>query len=334
MQLEYRILWFEDQPGANIKPYEDNIRNGLVRLGFEPKITMWSGGADPMANLPPQQQVDIVLMDWKLGGSLDGADLSRKVRMVYRDTDIVFYSSEPAQTLRELIFKQNIDGVYCCNRTGLSDRTLGIIRAQMRKILDLNHMRGIVMAVTSDLDHAMIECLDVVQQVAYPGAADAFAAAIGVQIADGLRSKATEIEELGRKGKLKRLLKEPAFGPAMRLVSLRAELQKLADRINETDLLERLGQYHEDVITPRNDFAHRRTVISGELLTLEGRAQPFNQESMIALRLRLLTHADNLRALLSLLREMATVAGQPGLAGGIAAVERAVEQVEGAAGRV
>ena len=328
MQLEYRILWFEDQPGANIKPYEDNIRSGLVRLGFEPKITMWSSGPDPMADLPAQQQVDIVLMDWKLGGGLDGADLSRRVRLVYKDTDIVFYSSEPAKTLRELIFKQDIDGVYCCNRTGLVDRTLGIVRAQMRKILDLNHMRGIVMAATSDLDHTLVECLDVVQQIAYPGGAGDFTLAIGAEIAENLRKKAAEIEEMGKKGKLNKLLKEPAFGSAMRLATLRAELQKLATRISEADLLDKLGLYHEDVITPRNDFAHKRAVVNNGVLTLEGRDQPFNQESMIALRLRLLTHSDNLRALLSLLREMVESSGTLELAGEIAAVSQAVEQVE------
>jgi CheY-like chemotaxis protein len=333
MQLEYRILWFEDQP-ANVRPFEDNIRSGLARLGFEPKVamrTVVAGGLDPMADLPTQRDVDLVLMDWKLGGEHDGATLARQIRQVFIDTDIVFYSSEAPKTLRKLIFDQDIDGVYCCHRTSLSDRTLGLIRAQMRKVLDLNHMRGIVMAATSDLDHAMIECLDVVHKVAYPGDGGTFAAMISTQVAAGLRRKAEEIEGLGRRGKLEKLLKDPNFGSAMRLAALQAELQKFAERITEAHLLEKLGAYLTEVITPRNDFAHRRAVVVGDQLRLEGREEFFNQESMIALRLRLLNHSENLRALLSLLREMAAAAGEQGLASQVAAVQRVVDQVEEAA---
>ncbi len=60
----------------------------------------------------------------------------------FQHTDIVFYSSEPPKTLRELIFKKDIDGVFCANRDHLSDRANGIIQGQLRRILDLNHMRA------------------------------------------------------------------------------------------------------------------------------------------------------------------------------------------------
>jgi len=330
MQLAYRILWFEDQPN-NVRFSNENICEGIRELGFEPLVTIRevvTGGPDPMAGLPPERDVDLVLMDWKLGGGYDGAQLARRIRLIFSDTDIVFYSSEAPNTLRRLIFNQDIDGVFCCRRDDLSTRTLDIIRAQLRKILDLNHMRGIVMAATSDLDHAMIECLEVVHKVVYPHDAADFANMISAQIAGGLRKKASEIEGLGRNGRIEKLIRDPGFGAAMRLGALRDELEKLADRITKSHLLEKLGAYASEVITPRNDFAHKRAVVVGDQLTLEGREEPFNQESMIALRLRLLAHSENLRDLLSLLQEMATAAGEPGLAGQVAAVQRAVERAE------
>lgn len=335
MKLEYRILWFDDQP-ANNKPYEDTIRNSLARLGFEPQIDLRvvvAGCSDPLSNLPAQHDVDLVLMDWKLGGGHDGATLARRLRQTFRDTDIVFYSSEVPKNLRKLIFEQDIDGVYCFHRTNLTERTMGLIRAQMRKVLDLNHMRGIVMAATSDLDQAMIQCLEVVQSVVYPNAAEAFAASIGAQVAESLRKKADDIDKLVTKGKLQKLLHEPAFGAALRLTVLQAEIKKLADRINEVHLLESLSRYHADVITPRNDFAHRRAVIQAGKLTLEGRTEPFDQDGMIALRLKLLSHSENLKALLSLLREMAGAAGEPALAAKIADVQQVIEE-SGRAGEV
>lgn len=335
MQLDYRILWFDDQPD-NINPSVERVRGMIARLGFEPKVELRIITAevqDPLANLPDQSEVDLVLMDWKLGGGHDGADLARKLRRTFQHTDIVFYSSEATKTLRELIFKQDIDGVFCANRDALSDRAIGIIQGQLRRVLDLNHMRGIVMAATSDLDLGMVDCLELVQKVLYAreGGEAGYAVEIAGRISKSLRSKADDIDSLGKKGKLSKLLKEPSFGAALRLQLLQEEVGKLADKLTESHVVEGLGKYHEEVITPRNDFAHRKAELKDGKLHLEGRDQPLDHESMKALRLRLLQHADNLRGLLSTLREMAGAAGEPELAKEIAVVEAAVEQAAEAA---
>ena len=184
MRLDYKILWFEDQP-SNIAPSVANIKNELEALGFIPNIDLRvvDGRRDPLEDLPPQRDVDLVLMDYMLGGGYDGASLSKRVRQVFKYTDIVFYSSEAQSRLRKHIFDQGLDGVHCCHRENLSDDTLSFVHTQMRKVLDLNHMRGIVMATTSDLDHAMIDCLGVVHELAYPGNANAFATSISTNSA-------------------------------------------------------------------------------------------------------------------------------------------------------
>ena len=307
MRLEYRILWFDDQP-ANTRYHRDRISSALSRFGFDPRIetpNIPPVGSDPFAGLPSAHEVDLILMDWKLGGGQNGAALARSLRQSFRDTDIVFYSSETPHRLRELIFQQEIDGVHCFGRTTLCDRTIGLIKSQMRKVMDLNHMRGIVMAATSDLDQDMIACLEVLQAVSYPDEPAAFAADISEKVSYALRRKAEEVDRMGRNGRLAKLLHEPSFGSAMRLAVLQAEMAKLGARINEAHLLEGLGRYQGEVIGPRNDFAHRRAVVEAGRLVLEGREQVFDQDSMATLRLTLLNHADNLRALLSLLREMA-----------------------------
>ncbi|MER9723701.1 MULTISPECIES: hypothetical protein [unclassified Mesorhizobium] len=333
MQLDYRILWFDDQQQA-IRPFVDRVSGIISRLGFEPRIELriiTADVADPLSGLPAQSNVDLVLMDWKLGGDHDGADLARRLRRSFHHTDIIFYSSEPAKTLRELIFKQDIDGVFCCNREHLGDRASGIIQGQLQRILDLNHMRGIVMAATSDLDQGMVSCLEVVQKIVYSDDGAGFAASVAEQVAGSLRKKADEIEILGKKGKVAKLLREPAFGPALRLQILREEVAKLADRVTEPHLIEHLSSYHEEVITPRNDFAHRKAEIKDGKLILEGRDQALDQESMKALRLRLLKHSDNLQGLLTLLGDLANVAGEPKLAEQIAAVEAVVSNAVDAA---
>lgn len=335
MQLDYRVLWFDDQE-QTIGHSVERVRGMISRLGFEPKIDLriiTADVEDPLASLPDQSEIDLVLMDWKLGGGHDGAELARKLRRTFQHTDIVFYSSEAPKTLRELIFNKDIDGVFCANRDHLSDRAIGIINGQLRRVLDLNHMRGIVMAATSDLDQGMVDCLEVVQKILYTGdtAATGYASEIAGRISKALRSKADEIDGLGKKGKVSKLLREPSLGPALRLQLLQEEVAKLADKLTEPHVVEGLGKYHEEVITPRNDLAHRKAQLKDGKLHLEGRGQPFDQDSMRALRLRLLEQADNLRGLLTTLHELAGAAGEPELAKEIAAVEEAVEEAAEAA---
>ncbi|WP_426136597.1 hypothetical protein [Pseudomonas sp. PWP3-1b2] len=306
MHLDYRILWFEDQI-ENIRPYQANISSAISRLGFNPRTEtreVIAGAKDPLADLPSSRDIDLVIMDFKLGGGYDGASLAKRLKITYRDTDMIFYSSESARTLRRLIFEQDIDGVFCFHRTTLSDRTIGLVQSQLRKMLDLNHMRGIVMAATSDLDQAMIECLEKIQMLIKPDDKDEFIREVGGKISDSLRSKADQIEKLVSKGRLDKLLREPSFGAALRLSVLQDEIAKISDKISEVHLLERLALYRDDVIGPRNDFAHRRAVLENNQLVLEGRDQPFTQDSMITLRLKLLSHFDNLSGLISLLAEL------------------------------
>lgn len=329
MKLEYHVLWFDDQEQA-IRPFVDRVQSIITRLGFEPKIDLRIITADienPLVSIPSVQDVDLVLMDWKLGGTHDGAVIARRLRQSYRDTDIVFYSSESSAKLRQLIFEQGIDGVFCANRTGLSDRAGGIVNAQLRRVLDLNHMRGIVMAATSDLDLAMIDILHVLQRILHPGdGAAGFAANIAERVSRSLSKKADEVAGFGRKGRLDKLLREPAFGSSLRLEILLEEMAKLADRIGEPHLVERLGQYKDDVIGPRNDFAHRKAQIINGKLVLEGREAPLDQEAMKALRLRLLDHSDNLRSLFSLLGEIAEATCAVELKDDIAAIDNLVAE--------
>lgn len=333
MRLDYKLLWFDDQL-QQITPFTARIASAISRLGFEPHIDLRIVTGDvenPLADIPSQNDVDLVLMDYKLGGQHNGAELAKQIRRSYRDTDIIFYSSEPASTLRRLIFDKGIDGVFCSSRVDLTDRATGVINGQLRRILDLNHMRGIVMAATSDLDHAMIECLEMVQAIVYAGDSKEFALGVSTKIADAMRSKAKQIEELGQKGKTSKLLREPSFGAALRLSVLTEEIAKLAAQIREPYRIDQLASYHTDVITPRNDFAHRKAAVIDGVLVLEGRTEPLNHETLKAMRLRLLEHSDNFGGLLSLLRELADASGEKAVSENVAIIENTMEQVTASA---
>ncbi|WP_286074813.1 hypothetical protein [Stenotrophomonas sp. 59] len=316
MKLEYRMLWFDDQR-SSIEPAIKRIEAIISRLGFQPHVDLrivQAGMEDPLAGIPDEDDVDLVMMDWKLGGQHDGAKLTRRLRQKYRNTDVVFYSSETAKRLRELIFNEDIDGVYCCNRDQLGDRVSGIIQGQLRRVLDLDHMRGIVMAATSDLDHGMIECLEVIQRISYPDNKPKFAAIVSETITARMLSKIEDIRDFERKGRLDKLLRDPNFGATQRLEMLLSEIAKIGDQLSEPHLIEHLEVYQGEIISPRNDFAHRKAEKKNGKIFLQGREAHYDQEKMRELRLRLLKHSDNLGALLSMLANLAVAAGQPALA--------------------
>nr|WP_312392576.1 hypothetical protein [Stenotrophomonas geniculata] len=316
MKLEYRMLWFDDQR-SSIEPAIKRIEAIISRLGFQPHVDLRiveAGMEDPLAGIPDEDDVDLVMMDWKLGGQHDGAKLTRRLRQKYRNTDVVFYSSETAKRLRELIFNEDIDGVYCCNRDQLGDRVSGIIQGQLRRVLDLDHMRGIVMAATSDLDHGMIECLEVIQRISYPDNKPEFAAIVSETITARMLSKIEDIRDFERKGRLDKLLRDPNFGATQRLEMLLSEIAKIGDQLSEPHLIEHLEVYQGEIISPRNDFAHRKAEKKNGKIFLQGREAHYDQEKMRELRLRLLKHSDNLGALLSMLANLAVAAGQPALA--------------------
>lgn len=331
MKLEYRMLWFDDQK-SSIEHAIKRISGMISRLGFQPDIDLRivsADVADPLANIPDEDDVDLVMMDWKLGGPHDGAKLTRKLRQKYRNTDVVFYSSETAKKLRELIFKQDIDGVYCCKRDELGDRVSAIIHGQLRRVLDLDHMRGIVMAATSDLDHGIIDCLNVIQKISYPKDETGFAIVISESIASQMSKRIEKVRKLGAKGKFEELVRDPNFGSSQRLELLLKEIHKIADRVSETHLVEYLGVYQGEIISPRNDFAHRKAQKKDGKIFLEGRDIHYDQEKMREIRLLLLKHSDNLSALLSLLANLAEAAGEPSIAEQLSDAHEAISSAAG-----
>ena len=52
-----------------------------------------------------------------------------------------------------------MEGIYCAERENLPDEVIGVFELLIKKVLDLDHTRGIVMGATSDIDNTVNECL-------------------------------------------------------------------------------------------------------------------------------------------------------------------------------
>lgn len=162
MRLDFNVLWVDDQPnylGSLIVP----IKAHMEKEGFSFNPTQCTNICEVeklIAGDVFQDEIDLIMVDWDLGNEVKGQDVIERIRQVVRYKDVIFYSSlTSAAELRQLAFNQKLEGVYCASKEDLVEEVLGVFEALVKKVLDLDHTRGIVMGATSDIDHLVNTCL-------------------------------------------------------------------------------------------------------------------------------------------------------------------------------
>jgi len=165
MRLDFNVLWIDDQPD-HVQAQIKAISNEMENEGFNFHATQIKTVEEVKQHLADDvfnDEVDLILVDWDLGGSVQGQDVISEIRDSIRFKDVVFYSARTAPTdLRKLAFDAGVEGVYCASREDLRDEVIGVFESLVKKVLDLDHTRGIVMGATSDIDHMVSECLTVI----------------------------------------------------------------------------------------------------------------------------------------------------------------------------
>lgn len=160
MRLKFHILWFENEP-LWVEGKLDDVKEIVGENGFEwvePKICKkeqdFKGNYD---------DYDMILMDFKLvnGGKSGqtGGDIINKIRTQGSFTNILFYSQEGEDALRREVSSKNIDGVFCASREDFIDKFEKLFLTNIKKVEDVNNLRGIVMAETADLGQLKEEIL-------------------------------------------------------------------------------------------------------------------------------------------------------------------------------
>ena len=82
--------------------------------------------------------------------------LIERIRNLDINTEIVFYSTAAVGTLRDEVRERELDGVYCRGRNQITTEVIPIIDSTIRKVLDLENSRGLVMAELGELDRLIV----------------------------------------------------------------------------------------------------------------------------------------------------------------------------------
>jgi hypothetical protein len=162
MRLDFNVLWVEDQPD-HVDPQITPITRQMKDEGFNFRPFICRSMDEVRARIAKdvfQDEVDLLLVDYDLGGGVVGQDAIAEIRDVVPYKDVIFYSAmNSAEGLRKLAFDRGLEGVYCASRGELVDEVMGVFDSLVKKVLDIDHTRGIVMGATSDIDQMVNDCL-------------------------------------------------------------------------------------------------------------------------------------------------------------------------------
>lgn len=159
MNLDYKILWFEDESSSFVAK-QRLVKRVVEKLGFNfpaPQNEIDGSNIDKI-NF---ESFDLMLADLNLNNT-KGTILLEKIRGekgVY--TEVIFYSSKGESALREELKKHNIDGVYCADRSNddFIEKVEKVIQTTIKKVQDVNNIRGLVVAETIYLENRIEEIL-------------------------------------------------------------------------------------------------------------------------------------------------------------------------------
>ena len=153
MNLKYRILWIENAEDW-VESIEDQIQEYLEDLGFIYERKLIAKDDQDIS----YNDYDLILMDLNLADQPNGAELISIIRDLGVYTDVVFYSASGIDELRAKGREKELEGVFYSVRTpdtAFVNRVKAVIDATLKKVQDLNNLRGLVMAEVSELDALM-----------------------------------------------------------------------------------------------------------------------------------------------------------------------------------
>lgn len=152
MRIDYNILWIEDDQSwydTTLELFKDTLDD----QGFE-LIPQKCDNIDQIKKLIEQdglKKYDILLIDFTLKNSDSGDEIIKLVRDNSIYTDVLFYSSA-IENVTESMQKHGLEGVYTADRKELETKFEIVFNTTIKKVQEINSMRGLIVGETSDLD--------------------------------------------------------------------------------------------------------------------------------------------------------------------------------------
>lgn len=306
MRLDFNVLWVDDQPNY-LDAQIVAIKARMAEEGFSFNPTQCTNIGEVEALIAGdvfQDEIDLIMVDWDLGNEVKGQDVIERIRQVVRYKDVIFYSSlTPAADLRQLAFNQKLEGVYCASKGELVEEVLGVFEALVKKVLDLDHTRGIVMGATSDIDHLVNTCLATAHSKLDDAGKNEFIGEALQRIADKVKNVSKQGDKIKNAPSVDALFKSHILFTSddrLRMLAAILEMDAFVTHASARDTIE---TYRTGVVQKRNTLGHMVLAPEGKPQAVETTEGNFvSLDEMRNLRKLILDLREDFRALADALR--------------------------------
>lgn len=304
MRLDFNVLWVDDQPQA-VQSQRESIERQIRKEGFRLQVEFATSLLDAEKLLSSDifgDHIDLVLMDYDLGVGGKGDEGLGIIRKIFPFKDVIFYSSAAADLPEKVAnayvqgSSAHVQGIYCSTRPELPDTVVGAFEALVKKVLDIDHSRGIVMGATSDIDHHISDSL---VSIFKKSDEEKQAATLNVlkqhmeEKRANFKKEADFIEAVKHVSELLDKHNVYTSNDRLRLLKNALEINALHD-----EKVEGIKKYLREVVPKRNQLAHVQVQAEGfsrKLVNKKG--EEFSSDDMRDLRLALLEHQELFEAL-------------------------------------
>ncbi len=303
MRLDFNVLWVDDQPDR-VAAQGKSIALQMANEGFDfnpRQCTTIAQMEEAIAEDVFTDEVDLILVDWDLGNDIHGENAIKRIREIVQYKDVVFYSGEKtAAELREKIYEKQLEGVYCAGRADLIDEVIGVFDSLIKKVLDLDHTRGIVMGATSDIDHMVNTCLNLAHSKLDDSGQAKFIEEALRRVTDQVANISRQSEKIKNAPSVEILFKSHMLFTSEHRLRLLEEILRMSEFSAHTARAEAVTAYRNNVVQHRNILGHVVLAPHGKPnAVMDDTGQTVNLDQMRELRKLILNLRTDFRALLS-----------------------------------
>ncbi len=256
MQIEYKILWLDDQIESFIEDeYVDEIKNHLEDEGFEPNIITVNNSKDFFNKL--DNTYDLILTDYHMD-EMNGDKVVETIRNESKVfSEILFYTAradlkETIKLDRISFLETNSPGTT--HQRKVIEKIKDLISLTVQKFHNIVIMRGMIMNETSDMDNQKLEMIKQYINNSDTEKTKDLKLDIVAQINKHFSERLKYVNEDWKikSNGLKNLMKDNfVFSADYKIKTLSWILKDLS----ETDFSK---EYQDEIIKVRNKFAHAK----------------------------------------------------------------------------
>lgn len=294
MRIEYNILWVEDEDSW-YETTKELFSDTLEDLGFKlvPKQCKTFDEVKEEIDRNCLKEYDLLLVDFTLKGSDSGEKIIEFIRNIKDKpilTDVLFYSSA-VENVRNSMKELGLEGVYTADRKDVETKFEQVVNTSIKKIQEVNTMRGLIMAETSDLDEIMLEITEILLKSDISKEMQIYIEGKIIETISSISDIASNHEiDIFKKTSDTRLFTS----------THKASVVNRLHKLKGIGVPKFFDSYNKDILFPRNIFAHvKEETIGGEkvLQSKTGKKEVFNEARCIEIRKSLIKYREILEGI-------------------------------------